>query len=109
MSVHKSEDFISDVEQQFQWYVVNAGWEIAERYLAAVEATTRLLDRHPQLGPLAGFSHPRLRDWRFMVVFRPFQKHVLFYETNGGDVLLRRTMHGHRDLPRRLLEPPGTD
>jgi plasmid stabilization system protein ParE len=106
MSVRKSDDFISDMERQFEWYAVNANWEIAERYLAAVEATSHLLAEHPQLGPVAGFSHPKLRDWRFIVVFRPFQKHVLFYETNGDEVLLRRAMHGHRDLPRRLMEPP---
>ena len=106
MSVRKSDDFISDVERQFEWYAVNANWEIAERYLAAVEATCNLLAQHPQIGPVAGFSHPRLRDWRFIVVFRPFQKHILFYEINDDEVLLRRAMHGHRDLPRRLMEPP---
>ena len=105
MSLRKSDDFIADVERQFQWYAVNASWEIADRYLDAVEATCQLLGQHPQLGPLAGFSHPRLRDWRFIVVVRPFQKHILFYEINGDDVLLRRAMHGHRDLPRRLIEP----
>jgi plasmid stabilization system protein ParE len=109
MNVRKSDDFISDVERQFEWYAVNANWDIAERYLAAVEATCQLLGQHPLLGPLAGFAHPRLRDWRFIVVFRPFQKHILFYETNGGDVLLRRAMHGHRDLPHRLTEPPETN
>jgi hypothetical protein len=62
--------------------------------------------KHPQLGLRAGFSHPRLRDWRFIVVFRPFQKHILFYEIQGDDVWLRRAMHGHRDLPHRLVEPP---
>jgi plasmid stabilization system protein ParE len=106
MSVRKSEDFISDIERQFEWYAINANWEIAERYLVAVEATCHLLAEHPQLGPVAGFFHPRLREWRFIVVFRPFQKHILFYETNGDEVLLRRAMHGHRDLPRRLIEPP---
>lgn len=109
MSARKSDDFISDVERQFEWYAVNANWDIAERYLAAVEATCQLLDRHPLLGPLAGFSHARLRDWRFLVVFRPFQKHILFYETSGDDVLLRRAMHGHRDLPHRLTKPPETN
>jgi toxin ParE1/3/4 len=64
-----------------------------------------LLARHPLLGPAAGFSHPRLRDWRFIVAARPFQKHILFYETAGDDIRLRRAMHGHRDLPRRLIEP----
>ena len=107
MSVRKSDDFLADVEQQFEWYAINADWEVAERYLAAVETTCRLLGQHPQLGPLGGFNHPRLRGWRFFVVFRPFKKHVLFYETAGDDVVMRRTMHGHRDLPQRLLERLG--
>lgn len=106
MSLLKSDDFIADVEQQFEWYVVHAGWEVAERYAAAVQATCRLLEQHPQLGPNGDFKHPRLREWRFFVGFRPFNKHILFYETAGDDVIMRRAMHGHRDLPRRLLEPP---
>ena len=109
MSVLKSDDFISDVERQFEWYVLNAGWDIADAWLDSVEATCRLLGQHPLLGPRAGLNHPRLREWRFIVVFRPFQKHVLFYETNEGNMVMRRAMHGHRDLPRRLLEPPAAE
>lgn len=70
----------------------------------AVEAAIRLLEKHPQLGPGGGFNHQRLRDWRFFMVFRPFKKHILFYETIGDVIVMRRAMHGHRDLPRRLLE-----
>ena len=109
MSVRKSDDFIADIERQYEWYVLNAGRDVAEQYLVAVEATCRLLGQHPQLGPRGGFTHPRLRDWRFFVVFRPFKRHILFYETIGDDAVLRRAMHGHRDLPRRLLDPPGTE
>jgi len=108
MSVRKSDDFIADVERQFEWYVVNAGWDVAERYFTAVEATCKLLGQYPQIGPRGGFTHPRLRDWRFFIVFRPFKKHVLFFEVAGDDVVMRRAMHGHRDLPRRLIEPPRT-
>ena len=104
MSVRKSDDFIADIERQFEWYALNANWEIAEHYLDAVEATCQLLGQHPQLGPCGGFKHPQLRDWRFLVVFRPFNKHVLFYEVVGDDVIMRRAMHGQRDLLRRLLE-----
>jgi len=106
MKIRKSDNFISDVEGQYEWYVINAGWEVAEHYLSAVEITCRLLEQHPLIGPMVGFSHPKLREWRFIVVFRPFQKHVLFYEIEDGHPVLRRALHGHRDLPRRLLEPP---
>ena len=104
MNVRKTDEFIVDVEQQFEWYALNADWEIAERHLDAVEATIQLLERHPQLGPLGRFTHPRLRDWRFFVVFRPFNKHILFYEIIADEVVMRRAMHGHRNLPQRLLE-----
>ena len=32
MSVRKSDDFMADVERQFEWYAVNAGWPVAEGY-----------------------------------------------------------------------------
>ena len=109
MSVRKTDLFIVDIERQFEWYLVKAGREIADRYLKAVEATCELLAEHPQLGPCARFRHPRLRRWRFFVVFRPFQKHILFYQIEDDDVLMRRAMHGQRELRRRLLEPPGSN
>ena len=109
MSVRKADEFIADVERQYEWYGVNADWVLAERYLDTVEATCRLLGQYHLLGPAGGFTHSRLCAWRFFVVFRPFKKHVLFYETVGGDVVMRRAMHGHRDLPRRLLGPSGAE
>lgn len=108
MNVRKTDAFIADVERQFQWYLGNAPEEVADRYLNAIESSGRLLGCHPWLGPRGGFTHPRLSNWRFFVVARPFHQHVLFYEITGDDVVMRRTMHGHRDLSRRLLQPPGT-
>lgn len=72
MSARKSGDFIADIEHQFEWYAANAGWEIAERYLDAVEAACRLLEQHPKLGPRAGLTHPKLRNWRFIVILGRF-------------------------------------
>ena len=43
MTLRKSDDFIADVERQFEWYAIKAAWDVAERYVAAVEATCRLL------------------------------------------------------------------
>ena len=105
MNVRKTDDFIADVERQFEWYVRNANWEVADQYLDAVQATVGLLTRHPLLGPKGNFAHPRLRDWRFFVVFKPFHKHLLFYEVQKMELVLRRAMHGQRDLPSRLTEP----
>jgi plasmid stabilization system protein ParE len=104
MNVRKTEEFVADVERQFDWYFANADEEVADHFLDSVLATCQLLGSHPELGPRGGFPHPRLRDWRFFLVFRPFKKHVLFYEVASGEVVMRRAMHGSRDLPRRLLE-----
>jgi toxin ParE1/3/4 len=108
MNVRKTDDFIGDVERQFAWYEVNAGPKVADAYLDAVEATCRLLGQYPHLGSRGGFTHPRLREWRFLLVSRPFKKHIVFYEVVADEVIMRRSMHGHRDLPRRLLESPGS-
>ena len=88
--------------------VCSRGWH-GDRYLDTVQATCQLLSRHPFLGPEGGFAHPRLREWRFYPALRPFNKHVLFYEILSGEVVMRRAMHGHRDLQRRLLEASGAD
>jgi plasmid stabilization system protein ParE len=109
MNIVRTGEFMADVEREFEWYALNAGWRVADRYLDTVQAACRLLGQHPSLGPRGRFTHPRLRDWRFFLLSRPFNKHLLFYEVCGAEVVLRRAMHGQRDLPRRLLEPPGTD
>jgi hypothetical protein len=57
--------------------------------------------------PRGGFTHPRLREGRFFLLSRPFPQHVLFDETVGADIVMRRAMRSPRDLPQRLLEPPA--
>ncbi len=109
MNVRKADYFIADAELQYQWYAEHAGWDVADRYLAAIAGTCALIERQPLLGPVAALTHPRLAEWRFFVVVRPFHRHVVFYEIVGGEVLLRRVLHGHRHLPQRLLEPPGAE
>jgi len=99
MNVRKTDEFIADVERQFEWFVVNAGWEVADLYLDAVKATCQLLGQHPRLGPPGGFSHPCLSEWRFFLVFRPFNKHILFYELLKDEVVLRRNARAPRLAP----------
>ena len=39
MNIRKADDFIADAELQYQWYAEHAGWDVAERYLAAIAGT----------------------------------------------------------------------
>ena len=106
MNLRKTETFITDVDRQFDWYREKGGWGLADRYLRAVEASCNFLASYPLIGPGFRTKQPRLQGWRFLLVFRPFSKHLLFYEVVGNDVIMRRAMHGSRNLKKRLLEPP---
>jgi plasmid stabilization system protein ParE len=54
MNLRKTADFIADAELQYQWYAENAGWEVAERYFAAIAATCALIERSHYLGRWPG-------------------------------------------------------
>jgi len=38
MSVRKADDFIADIERQFDWYLAEAGWEITIPHSALLAA-----------------------------------------------------------------------
>ena len=94
-----------DLTLQYRWYLENADENVAERYLLAVHATIQAVAGKPDLGRLRHFAAPELDRIRSIQIRKPFDSHLLFY---GSDTTLRveRVMHGARDLPRRLLEPP---
>ena len=102
MSLSRSDDFIADVERQFEWYVSEAGWQVADGYLNAVETTCRLVEKHPQIGPVGHFSHVRLRHWRFFVLLRPSFFMKLQGKTSlcAGQCMVAVTCHGDCSNPR---------
>lgn len=42
-----------------------------------------------------------------MNVEPPFQMHLVFYRADEAIISVERVIHGARDLPRRLRQPPG--
>jgi toxin ParE1/3/4 len=105
--VRKAELFIADFNRQFRWYDREAGWELARRYLAAVDRTLEKLAQQPDLGRVRRFPQPELRGIRSFAVERPFNRHLIFYRYDETRIEAWRVIHGARDLPRRLLERPG--
>ena len=106
LTLHRSEEFNVDFDVQYRWYLREAGETVAEGYMSAVLATVQALSQAPGVGRLRRFRHQALRDLRSLRVSRPFDRHVLFYRYTESDLFIERVMHGMRDLPRRLLEPP---
>ncbi len=103
--VRKAEQFIADFDAQFRWYDRKGGWEVAQRYLIAVDRTLEELAQQPELGRLRHFPQPELRGIRSLAAKRPFHRHLIFYRFDEAGVEAWRVIHGSRDLPRRLIEP----
>jgi plasmid stabilization system protein ParE len=105
--IRRSDWFIGDLEHYAAWYQSEASWDVAQRYLHAVSATLARLADMPGFGRRARFTAPALRDLRFFPVERPFEKHLIFYRHNEATLYVERVIHGARNLPLRLTQPPG--
>jgi toxin ParE1/3/4 len=106
LALERAEFFIHDFELQAGWYVREANLEVARRYLQALDATLQLLRVQPGLGRTRHFRHPQLKGIRSFRVSPPFNRHLIFYRFDRSTLYAERVIHGMRDLPRRLLEPP---
>jgi plasmid stabilization system protein ParE len=96
----------ADLTHQYRWYLDNANAEVAERFLKAFEVTADKLARQPGMGRARKFRAPELAGSRSFPVGGRFGVHLIFYRESGDALSIERVMHGARDLPRRLLEPP---
>jgi len=65
------------------------------------------LSIRPDLGPPRHFRHPKLRGLRSFLVEHPFENLLIFYRATDEALDAVRLMHGARNLPRRLREPPS--
>lgn len=106
LAVQKAPAFVVDFEGQYAWYARVAGWDVADRYLAAVDNTLRLLATYPAIGRVRHFKLVRLKGIRAFPVASPFDRHLIFYRFDADVLYAERVIHGARDLPRRLAERP---
>jgi plasmid stabilization system protein ParE len=108
LAIHRAEFFITDFEREFARYVEVAGVEVAWRFQTSLDVAVFKLSNQPDLGQVRHFRNPNLREMRSFRVERPFHKLMIFYRVEPGVLKVVRLMHGARDLPRRLVEPPET-
>jgi toxin ParE1/3/4 len=106
-SVVRAPWFDQDIMVAAEWYAERAGMEVADHWREAVNATLAKLARLGPLGRARRFRAPELRGIRSTLVERPFEVHVVFYRVDGTTLSVERVLHGRRDLPRRLRQPPG--
>ncbi len=109
LAIQRAAFFIADFEIQFAWYVEKAGADVAWRFQSALDDSLRKVSVQPDLGRIRHFDDPKLLGLRSYQVKRPFRKLLIFYRLDGDCLQAIRLMHGTRDLPRRLTEPPGAE
>jgi plasmid stabilization system protein ParE len=108
LALRRAEFFVRDFDLQYRRYLEEADAAVAERYFEALETTLEQLARHPALGRIRRFKHVELKGIRSYRVSPPFHKHLIFYRYDADALIAERVVHGARDLPRRLAQPPET-
>jgi hypothetical protein len=79
LRLRKSDQFITDFDLQFRRYELEARWEVAKRYLSAVDRTLGKLIVAPGIGHPRRFPQAELRGLYSVAVQRPFHRHLIFY------------------------------
>jgi len=91
-----------DVETIIDYYLGEAGSEVALGFVDALEAALLHISRHPGTGSpeyAVELGIPGLRSWspgRY--------PHLVFYFDKADEVEVWRVLHDMLDLPRRLRE-----
>ena len=106
LRLRQSDYFWADFAKRIDWYRGNAGAEIAERFVDAVQSTLQSLTKSPGMGRPRFTDRPELSGLRSWRVSEPFHRHLIFYRVGSDELLAERLIHGARDLPRRLLQSP---
>lgn len=106
LQLKRSEYFRADIERRVDWYRDHAGPEIADRFILAVQSTLNTLCHTPGLGRLRFDDWPELSGIRSFCIKPPFHRHLIFYRHDMDSFYAEQLVHGARDLPRRLIEPP---
>ena len=109
LRVVQTPESLADLALQADYYARKENIALARRYTDAVSATVRLLAAHPWIGKETDYPHPKLAGIRFFLVQKPFDKHLIFYRVCGNTLDIVRIFHGLRELPQRLLNPPGAE
>lgn len=102
-------DALLDLDLQYEWYADVVDVDLAERYLAAFHETKEQLCLQPDLGRVRKFRNPRLARLRSFQIKGSFHKHLIFYRIENDTLVVFRVIQGMRNLPRRLMEPPGAE
>ncbi|MGH0297839.1 type II toxin-antitoxin system RelE/ParE family toxin [Sinorhizobium meliloti] len=93
----------SDVEEAIDYYVREAGNEIALGFIDSLQEAYALIANHPEAGSLRYAYELGLPDLRSVSLKR--YPYLVFYRDQPGLVDVWRVLHAKRDTPQWMQEP----
>ncbi|MDX0023462.1 type II toxin-antitoxin system RelE/ParE family toxin [Sinorhizobium meliloti] len=93
----------SDVEEAIDYYVSEAGNEIALGFIDSLQEAYALIANHPEAGSLRYAYELGLPDLRSVSLKR--YPYLVFYRDQPGLVDVWRVLHAKRDIPQWMQEP----
>lgn len=91
----------ADLDEQVDYYTLNEGSELAERFVAATRDSLRRLLEMPEIGrrcehvPIEGVCRWPVKG---------FEKHLIFYRPTDSGIEVVRVLHGARDIDTVFLD-----
>ena len=92
-----SDAAVVDIVEQADWYSMQSGKALAQRWEDAVTSAIMRALHRPNTGTRCHFQADELPDLR-RVPIPGFPKHLFFYRFDRGVVSILRVVHGTRDL-----------
>ena len=93
-----------DLDEQYRWYLKNAGVEIADGFFSAFYATLDGLLIHPYIGWDRLFRGRKLSKVWSKMLDSPYENFLIYYRVERDCLAVKRVIHSARDIPRRLRE-----
>jgi toxin ParE1/3/4 len=93
---------VDDIDAALDRYLAEAGADIAQRFVTAVERPTLSIGRAPRSGSLRfafDLEIPDLRCWPLTRL-----PYVIFYVEHADHVDVWRVLHTRRDIPATLAD-----
>lgn len=95
-----------DLLEQFVYFGEQESVELAERYLAAVDATCLRLAGHPHIGVAYDSGIARLKSMR-RIPIKAFENYLVFYLPRQAGIDVIRVLRGGRDIDNVLEQEEG--
>ena len=92
----------ADLDEAIDYYLSEAGQDVALRFVDAVERTARRAGKNPQLGTLRFAYELGLPGLRALPVGR--YPHLMFYVGREDVIDVWRLLHTSRDIPNTLQD-----